>query len=172
LSQFQIAPMAHKKASKHHKESCLVHISLKQKIAHLKHFYYWSLKSYFTGQLIMTMLRSLTSDVRWSEHGFICRGNPHLTSRFYRVELGPIRLFFHTQTHIVQFSNNNQLISSIYSGWKYQHQYFSYKLSTKCIISNVLVSKHESMWRWFSPSGGFCRGSLISKSELVSSNSK
>jgi hypothetical protein len=165
--------MARKKASKHHKESCLVHISLKQKIAHLKHFYYWSLKSYITGQLPKTMLRNLASDVRWPEHGFLCRGNPHLTSRFYGVKLGPIWLFFHTQTHIVQFSNNNQLISSIYSGWKCQRQYFSYKLSTtKCIISNVLVSKHESMWRWFSSRRGFYRGSLISTSELVSSNSK
>jgi hypothetical protein len=34
------------------------------------------------------LLRSLNSDMRWSEREFISRGNPHLTSRIFRVELG------------------------------------------------------------------------------------
>jgi hypothetical protein len=36
------------------------------------------------------LLRSPASVARWPEYVFISEGNPHLKSRFCRVELGPI----------------------------------------------------------------------------------
>jgi hypothetical protein len=40
--------------------------------------------------LFYELLRSPTSVARWSECVFLSEGNPHFTSRFCRVELGPI----------------------------------------------------------------------------------
>jgi hypothetical protein len=65
------------------------------------------------------VLRTPTSNVRWPENGFISRGNSHLRSQFYGIELGPT---LNSKTlkigkHALQ--KDSQKVEKIYKDYKY-----------------------------------------------------